>query len=369
MFGEDPFDDDYFCDGNVVPWCQNDTNQQVTMSMTDAFKPKHLDPKDLFDVKTVLQADVLLCDGWSDYETDAISLDEPVESHKQRNTGMFPILHLPLEIRLEIYGWVYREHPVKQTQLMPSYPVPRYDSYFLKVVRPEPAASEEYCGGVDVEPKEHIISTEVSQGAVVPLLSPHRPFAGVPSALLRANKQIYHEIRELPLATNEFVFVNWFTSGLWAARSFIKGLRPWQRDAMRYARLELLARDLSASYAVEWQELCAFWARGLHGLRLKILGSNSGGGDSSKQRSTIPGKVTVVPEARDGDGELQPWVQDGLRSMSKLRRLEVELVAPDWDYARKIAWCAGLEEALNENPEAAARIRVMCVERDATKQA
>jgi len=84
---------------------------------------------------------------------------------------------------------------------------------------------------------------------MVPLLSPYRPVAYLPSALLCTGRQIYLECRTIPFQANEFVFITWFSSGLSAARGFAGALKPWQRETMRFARLEIQARDLGEAHA------------------------------------------------------------------------------------------------------------------------
>ncbi|GKT91935.1 hypothetical protein Ct61P_09785 [Colletotrichum tofieldiae] len=180
-------------------------------------------------------------------------------------------MNLPFEIRLQIYGWVHTMHPVEHAQLAPWYPTPIQSAYFLRLVKPEVRAED--LAGTETASKAKSAhdddKMDLKQEEL--LLSPHRPVSGIPTALMCANKQIYNECRTLPLHANEFVFVNWFSSGLWAARAFTRGLEPWQRNEMRFARLEMLGRDFTGPALKEWVELCGHWALGLRGLRLKVL--------------------------------------------------------------------------------------------------
>jgi hypothetical protein len=79
------------------------------------------------------------------------------------------------------------------------------------------------------------------------LSSHHKPIQGkIPTALLLTCKQVFDETRLLPWERNTFTFTNWFWSGVYAARQFARGLRPWQRAAVRWVGVEVLARDLRA---------------------------------------------------------------------------------------------------------------------------
>ncbi|KAF4979547.1 hypothetical protein FDECE_18037, partial [Fusarium decemcellulare] len=155
------------------------------------------------------------------------------------------LLRLPLEIRLHIYHWLHLMSPVRHAQLAPWYPTPVHCQYILRPLEPD-AVAEETSMKSDAEPE------------TTDLLSPYRPLSGLPTSLLRANSQVYHEARLIPFTQNEFVFVNWFASGLWAARAFTRALAPWQRAALRYVRLEVLARDVVVGGAgrEEWRALC-----------------------------------------------------------------------------------------------------------------
>ena len=79
----------------------------------------------------------------------------------------------------------------------------------------------------------------------------------------------------MPFIYNEFVFVNWFSSGVWAARSFTRLLRPWQVSDLRQLRLELLSRDLMGSGSKELAHVCTSLSHGLTGLRLRIAPGGS----------------------------------------------------------------------------------------------
>ncbi|KAF6815948.1 hypothetical protein CSOJ01_03217 [Colletotrichum sojae] len=281
-----------------------------------------------------------------------------------------PLLSLPYEIREQIYGWVHAMHPIQHAQLAPWYPTPSYSSYFLKLVRPgvdaeAPAVGEGRTKSVErgKDARDGKKSQAAADDDARLLLSPHRPLCGLPSALLRANSQVYDECRIMPFHTNEFVFVNWFSSGLWAARAFTRGLKPWQQDQMRYTRLEMLGRDFTGPALKEWIELCACWSRGLRGLRLKIL---IGGGIFEPTATFASLNNNAEAQAMDISRFPEPrpeWIEQGLRKMGSLRQLEVELSVLDWDDAQKIEWCESLAEILNDGREGRPKVIVRCVER------
>ncbi|EEY17610.1 conserved hypothetical protein [Verticillium alfalfae VaMs.102] len=184
--------------------------------------------------------------------------------------------------------------------------------------------------------------------------------------LLRCSRQIYAETHLVPFQENEFVFVNWFSSGLWAARAFARPLQPWQRGAMRQVRLEVLGRDFSGAGLREWTALCDGWADGLRGLRLKIL---VGGGPVepavvSTRRNDESAELQIADVFRDPEPR-PAWIEEGLRRLRGLRALEVELSTLDWDNDRKRAWCASLGRMLNAEREKTGLgpVSVACVRR------
>ncbi|TDZ13383.1 hypothetical protein C8035_v004284 [Colletotrichum spinosum] len=257
-------------------------------------------------------------------------------------TSDSPLLNLPLEIRLQIYGWVHAMHPIQHAQLAPWYPTPTYSSYFLQQIHKPDKRAENTAHG-EGNPREFERAT--TDG----LLSPHRPVCGLPTALLLTSNKVYNECRDLPFHTNEFVFVNWFSSGLWAARAFTRGLRAWQRAELRYARLEMLGRDFVGPALEEWKELCGeHWATGLRGLRLKIL---IGGGIFEPTASFASLKDGAERRALDitkMKGPQPEWIARGLCRLEKLEEIEVELSVLDWDDGDRLEWCEALEQMLNE---------------------
>ncbi|KAK2011388.1 hypothetical protein LZ32DRAFT_498671, partial [Colletotrichum eremochloae] len=283
--------------------------------------------------------------------------------------GNCSFLDLPLEIRLQIYGWVHVMHPVEQGQLAPWYPNPIATAYFHKLVKPQVRAEDR--AGTEMAPEHQSAdqNDRTDRWCEEILLSPRRPLCGIPSSLMCTSKQVYNECRTLPLHTNEFVFVNWFSSGLWAARAFTRGLNPWQRDEMRFVRLEMLGRDFTGPELKEWVELCDHWASGLRGLRLKVL---VGGGlfEPTVTFAALDGNAEaqalgLVPGTATRREPVPEWIEEGLKRMRALRRLEVELTVLDWGDDEKIAWCVELGRILNDERLETGRERVVvrCVER------
>lgn len=285
----------------------------------------------------------------------------PTETKARTSVGLapesFPLMALPFELRLQVYHWVHLSQPIVPGRITPWYPTPIYSPYVSRRVRGRSTTED---GNRDTpgvppagKPRQH------EPG----LLSSSRPCGGIPTALLRANRQLYHEMREIPFAANEFEFVNWFASGLWAARSFVRPLQPWQQDAMRYVRLDILAKDLSGAYAAEWMELCGLWAKGLQGLRLRIAGCGPFGAWVSDE---LPqGEAAAAMKTTEGGRGLpRQWLEAGLDQLAVLRHLEVELAIPEWDSEGKLAWCHGLEEAIGgKRSETQPHLKITCVEK------
>lgn len=271
----------------------------------------------------------------------------------------FPFMALPLELRLQVYKWVHLLQPAVTGRASPWYPTPIYSPYVSRRVRAQPAAEDSIgTGDVDmphVLPNPHAGPPPQPEPEDEPgLLCAFRPCNGLPTALLQANRQLYHEMRGIPFAADEFEFVNWFASGLWAARSFVRPLAPWQQAAMRYVRLDLLAKDLFRACAVDWLELCGLWAPGLQGLRLRVAGYGPFG---AWAMAGLPGAHGVFDLPRQ-------WLEAGLDRLAALRHLEIDLALPSWDGAAKLAWCAGLQDVINSKRTATQpHLKVTCVEK------
>ncbi|KAI1799129.1 hypothetical protein F4811DRAFT_565839 [Daldinia bambusicola] len=371
----DQFDDCDWVGRKIAAWgpagnsCEQREQSENMTSPTNSPDVRSLEAATL-NKETLSEFEALML---GEISNDGCSEDEMDSASSSDDGGFFPFMELPLEIRLQIYRWVHLMTPIQLTQFAPWYPNPVYRAYHVKAVTVEKDAETEtetetdssLCslgGNEDIAGKQKSMVAERSQ-----LLSPYRPNCCIPSSMLTANRQIYYESRDLPFLENEFVFVNWFTSGLWTARSFIKGLQPWQLT-MRYARLELLSRDLIGRPLGDWRELCEAWAPGLRGLRLKILSGGGGPTSATGGMSWVvagpPQKGAPTVRVRDSDGNVEEWIENGLKLLTRLRFLEVELSVADWDAGTKLDWCRGLEEAMNESRADLERhVRVCCVER------
>ncbi|KAF7543460.1 hypothetical protein G7Z17_g10733 [Cylindrodendrum hubeiense] len=272
-------------------------------------------------------------------------------------------MDLPSEIRLQIYHWLHLMCPVRHAQLAPWYPTPVHCQYILRRLV-DPASST-----ADEAPK-----TEPNQAPAAPspgMLSPFRPLSGLPTGFLQSNSQIYHESRLIPFTKNEFVFVNWFASGLWAARAFTRALEPWQRREMRFIRLEILARDIvgnggggGGSGQEEWLSLCDDWAAGARGLRMKMV---LGGTATGVMATSMAAGTGLEPE-KEGTGfaelqtEARRRIAGGLSRMRSLERVEMELVTRELSNGEKLRWCKDLEEELNATA-GLERVRVVSTEK------
>ncbi|KAI5865714.1 hypothetical protein GGS23DRAFT_616845 [Durotheca rogersii] len=411
----DAVDDSRWEGGTIVPWSRGDCiAQQVAPGPMDALNSEPncaetLSQEVLSEFEALMLGEVSN-DGWSGYGTGPATPAMSASASSFDDETYFPFMDLPFEIRLQIYRWVYLMNPIRLTQFAPWCPNPLSRMYRVRAVVPNStppicdplnmAVAREGLSEEDVEEpatedrqeSRTRVATPSSPSSVSPspspsssLLSPWRPYCCIPTAVLQTSRQVYVESRCLPFLENEFVFVNWFSSGLWATRSFMRGLQPWQAQSMRYARLELLSRDLAGRLADEWRDVCAAWSGGLRGLRLKILGGNGGGGGGGAGNGSgggvgswavagSPQRGAPTVRVRDAAGHPEAWIAGGLKRLRRLRRLEVELAVADWDDVAKVAWCRSLEEALNE-PAAGAdaadasatpppRVRVSCVERD-----
>jgi hypothetical protein len=258
---------------------------------------------------------------------------------------------LPLEIRLQIYSYVHVTTPLHEPELAPWLPNPKLSAWFLQAVMPGlalPPAPDFERGTYTYR----LMPTSTPR----PLLSPRRPRNGLPSALLCASTTVYEEARAVPFRDNEFAFANWFSSGVQTARAFSSRLTGWQREALRFARVEVPVRDLQGTALAEWTALCAMWS-GLRGLRLRVecvpTGWLSGTGEDDQRRLS---PLRMVQ---------RPWVREGLMRLQELRQLEIELAGSSWSDVDKVEWCRELEEEMNarrrERDEEL--VYVVCVER------
>lgn len=345
-------------------------------------------------------------------------------SSSSTDTTIFPLLSLPLEIRLQIYAYILLSHPAHHSHLSPHH-IPAH----CTTLSPYLKSLGQLSASPTSAPRP---LSSLSSNPLIPSSQRGHGCGHIPKSLLRSCHQIHHEASLLPFERNEFVFVNWFSSGLYAARCFLRALKPWQRRAMRYARVEVLKRDLENSYVVglggarpgteEWRDLCMLWCGsegapgekdegecgggekgtggGLWGLRLGIMGklgeefvpkSRATGGGSMGLGSSIDAisaqelqskellrlaadyAVAVRADQRGILGVEKPWVIDGLARLKALRWLEIEIEDEAIEKELKVAFCEALEWKLNElrrleSGEEHLRVVVVKVDRAVVKQ-
>ncbi len=131
-------------------------------------------------------------------------------------------------------------------------------------------------------------------------------------------------------------------------------MEPWQRDNMRHARLELHVKDIgNAERLPHWEELCGLWSDGPRTLRLKIELETGYFAGSKRTGTSGPTRQCYFRESGSGGSAAVPpgwscepyqWIDEGLRQLRGLRRLEVELAAFPLNNDQKLAWCRALDE-------------------------
>ncbi|KAM5384568.1 hypothetical protein ACJZ2D_001313 [Fusarium nematophilum] len=148
---------------------------------------------------------------------------------------------------------------------------------------------------------------------------------------------------------NEFVFPNWFSSGLPTAVAFVKGLRQWQRSNLRYVRLEVTMVELQHGGTERWKEFCRLFCHGLWSLRLRV------------QQAASPRVITLPIQAHQEDGRHSAgmgnlWLHyppeefvSAFAGLTALRVLDVELSDPRWGVVAKGAWCETLKNLINRD--------------------
>lgn len=283
--------------------------------------------------------------------TSATQKDVKTSYHEERISQNLPrlsFLDLPLEIRLQIYAWVHLLHPFKYRELAPGYPSPAIKPYHTTHLLPSPANCTSTVEETTTTPPKSIHPSP-------PLLSPDRPFAYLPTSLLLTNRQIYHEARETPYLSNEFVFPSFFSSGLSAAGVLVRGATAWQRDALRYVRLEMKLGDLRCDKktVMSWGALCEGLV-GVRGLRLRVF----------------PDEVLVLGLVRAweaGKEEVEEGLVrelgGGLRVMRALRQVEVEVDGVGEEESEFVVdLCRGLQMFLDKRGRARG-VKVVAVRR------
>ncbi|KAH8650701.1 hypothetical protein BGZ61DRAFT_375613 [Ilyonectria robusta] len=270
-------------------------------------------------------------------------------------TQRLTFLTLPVEIRLNIYSWVHADHAVQHAQLDPGYPTPPMTIYMTKSISPEPVAQ---LTPIQLSSDGHNpgkLSVKAEQQNLR-LLHQNRPLSRIPTSLLVVNRQVYLEAKSVPFLENEFVFINWFSSGLSLANSFVAVLAPWQQELLRFARLESFTIDFQESGHEKWNHLCRLFSLGLWGLRLRIQEGKI------PFISSGPGSENQVAASSMPESSWKCMVL-ALAEMKALRWLEIELSIVGWSKSQKTIWCKKLEECVNMTKEKVERkIQVLCVE-------
>lgn len=325
--------------------------------------------------------------------TTELALSPELKPSQEEEKSSISFLDLPCEIRLQIYHLVHLSSPVQGAQLAPWYPIPTCRTYIVQAVLPVPKQEEEeeeedrLNSGIDTgddvdgEPTDHPQRLPAQPCA---LLSAHRPLCYIPTALLQTCRQVHAEACTIPFHENEFVFVNWFSSGLSSALAFTRGrgAAAWQQAAMRFVRLEVFARDVSEAVVVfaaagatgaasssssssrtactngtrfaDWVQLCGLWS-GVRGLRLVVW--MEGGGAYQVWGA---GKGNGVGDPWELVRTRTEWIRQGLGALKELRQLEVELADVKWTGEEKVKWCEMLREAL-VSCNARTDVNVVCV--------
>jgi hypothetical protein len=341
------------------------------------------------------------------------------------------LLSIPLEIRLQIYYYVLLTHPIRHPHLSPittsstappyakeefhhtiisthdyglnfgpgiSYPcTPGNRKHFIVSGSSAPRQKEESFS--DSSTIRKVIRTHPKViSEIKPVLQ-----GKIPTGLLACCKQIYEEARSIPFEENNFAFVNWFWSGIYAARQFSRGLELWQSEAMRWAAVEVLGRDLvggameaigggigglagmalgsrgEAGKGSEWSDLCILW-KGVRRLELGIKGKVALNKAEIDGSSGWNGEIAPVKASSELDrpSDLRSqhehilntyldWVQHGLLSMESLRCIEIEIEDGDVSRDTKISFCESLGDLLNERGDRSdgwsEDVRVVFVER------
>jgi hypothetical protein len=259
-------------------------------------------------------------------------------------------LSLPVEVRLSIYEYIHAANVVMFPDLAPGYPAPALWEYHVRAVR------------VDGGEKE-TSSQDDDKSHDGKMISPYRPYGKMPTALLLANSTVYLEARVIPFHEGEFVFLDWWSSGLWFASAVMGRMARWQLEEMRYVRIQVRwLGDLERGSSLwRWIEQCRRWKDGLRGMRLTILSPWlpliewwAGRG----QNTTTP--VDTQSGNQENAVDEWMWAKQGLGLLRGLRRLEVDLHAHSATAMMKLEWCRELQRVVRD--EAGMDMEVVCVE-------
>ncbi|KAI1251822.1 hypothetical protein MGN70_006392 [Eutypa lata] len=295
--------------------------------------------------------------------------DSPPASAGQTREGIFRFMSLPSEIRLKVYEWLHLLCPIQLNPMFGLLRAPLREQDYLFVKPPYiPGLPDRECNETFyrlVDPTTTTTTTtpttpttlsanqqQQQQQQQQQLISPYRQMGTIPTALLLASKQIYHESRAIPFQHSEFIFAT-APQPMPCLAHFFYGLSlaPWQRDAVRWARVELLWQPHLAVQA-EWAPLCRLWAAGLRGLRLEVLAAE------------LTHAMVREDEAdRPGGGWSIQVVAEGLKALRELRYLDVMVVNFRCTDRAKVRWCEYLQDMLRrEDRRDDEQVRVLCVQ-------
>lgn len=271
-----------------------------------------------------------------------------------RDGAYFSFLHLPSEIRQQIYRDVLELHPRVERELpgYPARPVPRYVTTPIKSNAQSPPAHE---AAVRYQP-----------------LPSSRPLGYIPHSLLRTCKQIYYEARALPFSTNEFVFTPWMTSATSYCEALLRPMRVWQRGAIKHVRFALVLEELSDRFSVnmhacQLERVCSL----LPAVRAMRMGLSCAVFPTEWFDTDEKGEITVRADWSGG----RRWIDEGLRKMGALRVLEIEYsfparITPSKTASREkkkgveelaLGWCERVDEILNKGRPEGTRTKVVAV--------
>ncbi|RFU25594.1 hypothetical protein B7463_g10745, partial [Scytalidium lignicola] len=257
-------------------------------------------------------------------------------------TSSLSFLKFPVEIRLQIYNYILQEQPIQHPHLSPI-----------------PGSDDEACAAY-TNPTSwpqglsyliHLSSRSLCSAAAQ---SPHihhqnsHPAGKIPTALLQTCHQIYDEARIVPFQGNLFAFVNWFSSGIFAACRFTRALKPWQARGLRSVALDVLGLDLvydeqNGKTNEGWIELCQMWS-GVWTLHLKIQGRVTAKESDNDSTQT----TTISPTISKGCVfDLNSnWIVHGLGLMNNLKRIELSIETQSVSEEVKRDFCEALGEKL-----------------------
>ncbi|KAJ6443049.1 hypothetical protein O9K51_04228 [Purpureocillium lavendulum] len=296
----------------------------------------------------------------------------PLEGRAANDLSL--LLSLPPELRCLIYRWVLLMSPVRNGSPDPGYPAPVIQKRVFRRLT-EGADDDDDEDDADINDRNNSNNNNKREGdlddntprarratTATALLCPNRPLCGIPTSLLRSCRQVYHEVRLMPFAANEFVYLTWFASGLLTAHATVTGLmRPWQREAMRYVRVDVLGLELlEAAELRRWAALSAAWT-GLRGLRVRVVspvggeldarGTTEGDGDDDDDHHNNSNNDDECRERPRGHDRVrqaaEQWAAGGaLAGMKTLERMEVELAVPSWGTQAKLEFGRALQREM-----------------------